>query len=183
MFVIDEINRGHLSKIFGELLLLIEADKRNPEWEVPLVYSQGGAKFFVPENVHILGLMNTADRSLAVVDYALRRRFSFFDMAPRFDSKKFRLDLEKNALSTSLIEQIIKRMNDLNQEISDDQANLGSGFCVGHSFFCTKREPQSSESEWYRQIIESEIAPLLKEYWFDNSEKALKWVERLLSGF
>jgi 5-methylcytosine-specific restriction endonuclease McrBC GTP-binding regulatory subunit McrB len=182
VFVIDEINRGNLSKILGELMLLIEADKRNPEWEVPLVYSQG-AKFFVPENVHILGLMNTADRSLAVVDYALRRRFSFFDMAPRFDSKKFRAELEKNALSTSLIEQITKRMNDLNQEISEDQANLGSGFCVGHSFFCTKREPQSSESEWYRQIIENEIAPLLKEYWFDNAEKAVKWVERLLSGF
>ena len=138
VFVIDEINRGNLSKIFGELMLLIEADKRSPEWEVPLVYSQGGEKFFVPDNVYILGLMNTADRSLAVVDYALRRRFSFFDLAPRFESKKFRTELEKNGLSASLLEQITQRMNDLNQEISGDQANLGSGFCVGHSFFCTE---------------------------------------------
>jgi 5-methylcytosine-specific restriction protein B len=104
-------------------------------------------------------------------------------MPPRFDSKKFRAELEKNGISASLLEQIVKRMNDLNKEISDDQANLGSGFCVGHSFFCTKREPQSTEAEWYRQIIENEIAPLLKEYWFDNAKNALKWFDRLLSGF
>ena len=183
VFVIDEINRGNLSKIFGELMLLIEADKRSPAWEVPLVYNRGGEKFFVPDNVYILGLMNTADRSLAVVDYALRRRFSFFDLAPQFEFKKFRTELEKNGISASLLEQITQRMKDLNQEISGDQANLGSGFCVGHSFFCTKREPQSTEAEWYRQIIENEIAPLLKEYWFDNAEKASKWVDRLLSGF
>jgi hypothetical protein len=183
VFVIDEINRGNLSKIFGELMLLIEADKRSPEWEVPLVYSRGAEKFFVPENVHILGLMNTADRSLAVVDYALRRRFAFFDMIPRFESKKFRTELEKNGASAALQELITKRMNDLNREISDDQANLGSGFCVGHSFFCTKREAQTTEAEWYRQIVENEIAPLLKEYWFDNAEKALGWSDRLLSGF
>jgi hypothetical protein len=132
VFVIDEINRGNLSKIFGELMLLIEADKRNPDWEVPLVYSRGGEKFFVPKNVYVLGLMNTADRSLAVVDYALRRRFSFFDMVPRFESKKFRAKLDKNGISASLLEQITKRMSDLNQEISNDQAKLGSGFCVGH---------------------------------------------------
>lgn len=183
VFVIDEINRGNLSKIFGELMLLIEADKRSPEWEAPLVYSRGGEKFFVPGNVHILGLMNTADRSLAVVDYALRRRFSFFDMAPRFEFRKFRTQLEQNGVASSLVEQIARRMNDLNQEISDDQANLGSGFCVGHSFFCTKRAPQSTEAEWYKQIIENEIAPLLKEYWFDNTEKAMRWIDRLLSGF
>jgi hypothetical protein len=182
VFIIDEINRGNLSKIFGELMLLIEADKRTPEWEVPLVYSRSGEKFFVPKNVYILGLMNTADRSLAVVDYALRRRFSFFDLVPQFGSKKFRIELEKNGISASLLEQITQRMNDLNQEISDDQANLGSGFCIGHSFFCTKREPQSTEGEWYRQIIQNEIAPLLKEYWFDNTEKVSKWVDRLLSG-
>ncbi len=179
VFVIDEINRGNLSKIFGELMLLIEADKRSPEWEVPLVYNRGSEKFFVPSNVHILGLMNTADRSLAVVDYALRRRFSFFDMVPRFESRKFQTQLEQNGVSTSLVEQIARRMNDLNQEITDDQANLGSGFCVGHSFFCTKREPQSTEAEWYQQIIENEIGPLLKEYWFDNPEKAMRWVDRL----
>ena len=183
VFVIDEINRGNLSKIFGELMLLVEADKRSPDWEVPLVYSQGGEKFFVPENVHLLGLMNTADRSLAVVDYALRRRFSFFDMVPRFESKKFKVELEKNGISVSLIEQIIKRLSDLNSEISGDRANLGSGFCVGHSFFCTKRAPECTEAEWYRQIIENEIGPLLNEYWFDDAGKALKWVDRLLSGF
>ena len=104
-------------------------------------------------------------------------------MAPRFESKKFRTELENNGVSASLVEQITQRMNDLNQEITDDQATLGSGFCIGHSFFCTKREPQFTDAEWYRQIIENEIAPLLKEYWFDNAEKALRWVDRLLSGF
>ena len=87
MFVIDEINRGNLAKIFGELLMLLEGDKRNPEWAVPLAYGgPSAARFFIPENVYLLGLMNTADRSLAVVDYALRRRFAFVSLRPEYAS-------------------------------------------------------------------------------------------------
>jgi 5-methylcytosine-specific restriction protein B len=93
VFIIDEINRGNLSKIFGELMLLIEADKHGPDWKIPLAYSEASEKFFVPDNVYILGLMNTADRSLAVVDYALRRRFGFFHLDPQFQSEKFRAHL------------------------------------------------------------------------------------------
>ena len=87
VFVIDEINRGNLAKIFGELLMLLEADKRSPDWAVPLAYGGSSSlRFFIPENVTFFGLMNTADRSLAVVDYALRRRFAFVSLRPEYAS-------------------------------------------------------------------------------------------------
>jgi 5-methylcytosine-specific restriction endonuclease McrBC regulatory subunit McrC len=171
VFIIDEINRGNLSKIFGEVMLLIEPDKRSPVWEMPLAYSLGNEKFFVPENVFLLGLMNTADRSLAVVDYALRRRFAFFTLDPQFVSEKFVTHLKSLDVSDSLIRQIRQRMGDLNGEIREDQTNLGRGFCIGHSFFCEPRDKSMSEEEWYRQVILTEIVPLLAEYWFDNPNR------------
>jgi MoxR-like ATPase len=183
VFIIDEINRGNLSKIFGELMLLIEPDKRSPAWEMPLAYSSVGERFYVPENVFLLGLMNTADRSLAVVDYALRRRFSFFILDPQFESEKFASHLKSLNVSDSLIRQIRQRMGDLNREIREDQTNLGRGFCVGHSFFCAARDKLLTEEEWYRQVIQTEIMPLLGEYWFDNFNRVSLWRDRLLSGF
>jgi MoxR-like ATPase len=183
VFIIDEINRGNLSKIFGELMLLIEPDKRSPAWATPLAYSSAGETFYVPENVFLLGLMNTADRSLAVVDYALRRRFAFFTLDPQFESEKFSSHLNSLGVSDSLIRQIRQRIGDLNREIREDQTNLGRGFCVGHSFFCAVRDKLLTEAEWYRQVIQTEILPLLEEYWFDNPNRVLLWRERLLSGF
>ncbi len=163
-FIIDEINRGNLSKIFGELLMLLEKDKRGDKYRLMLLYA--GETFFVPENVYIIGMMNTADRSLAMMDYALRRRFSFFRMEPAFGNVGFQEMLEEtdNPKYTRLVEAIIK----LNQEIIADES-LGDGFLIGHSFLCAPEEGVTDE--WLKQVVEYELTPLLKEYWFDNRSK------------
>ena len=180
VFIIDEINRGNLSKIFGELMMLVEADKRGPDFAMPLTYSKNSEeKFYVPENVYIVGLMNTADRSLAMVDYALRRRFTFIDLVPQFQTQQFRDQLEGN-VETDLIEQIISRVSELNKIIRDDKVNLGPGFEIGHSFFCPQETEEELGTEWYQSIVQSEIGPLLREYWFDSPEKAEKQIKELL---
>ena len=178
VFIIDEINRGNLSKVLGELMLLLESDKRGAEWKMPLAY---GGDFFVPENVLLLGLMNTADRSLAVVDYALRRRFAFHELRPRFNSQKFVTLLHKHNVSHPMILRIQTQMAALNKEIEDDQPDLGRGFAIGHSFFCTAPKSPVDEVEWYRQVIRTEILPLLEEYWFDNLNRVENWRELLLA--
>lgn len=181
VLVIDEINRGNISKIFGELMVLIEGDKRGPEWAVSLTYAPDGAKpFFVPANVFILGLMNTADRSLAVVDYALRRRFAFRDIRPEF-GVKFRDYLVKMGVEPGLTTEIQTRMLKLNQSIEEESRSLGPGFKIGHSFFCP---PASGKfgTEWYRTIVLSEVAPLLREYWFDDIPIAEEKIAALLNG-
>jgi 5-methylcytosine-specific restriction protein B len=180
VFVIDEINRGNLAKIFGELLSLLEADKRSREWAVPLAYAQDGRQpFFIPENLFVLGLMNTADRSLAVVDYALRRRFAFVSQSPAFETPRFREYLKERGLSDDLIQRIVTRMTTLNKEIADDKTNLGPGFCVGHSFFCNPPEEVEQHHEWFQQVIVSEIEPLLNEYYFDDPAKAASLIRQL----
>jgi MoxR-like ATPase len=181
VFIIDEINRGNLSKIFGELLMLIEADKRGKSFAIPLTYSKNlNDTFHIPRNLHIVGMMNTADRSLAMVDYALRRRFTFIDLRPAFDSEDFRSFLGENEVEADVAETIIDRMLKLNEEIRAEKTNLGPGFEIGHSFFC----PQGTEDElgidWYRSIIRVEIAPLLREYWFDELDKAEDMISQLL---
>ncbi|PWC26654.1 hypothetical protein CR165_22075 [Pseudoroseomonas aestuarii] len=190
VFVIDEINRGNLSKILGELMLLIEPDKRAPEWAVKLAYAeQADARFYVPPNVYLLGMMNTADRSLAVVDYALRRRFAFVTVAPGFAEDSFGAHLHKSQVSPKTINRIRTRMADLNQEIAGDRSNLGPGFCIGHSFFAGPPKPAEgeaglapeAEADWYRRVIETEIVPLLEEYWFDDPDKAESWRSKLLA--
>jgi len=181
VFIIDEINRGNLSKIFGELMLLIEADKRSEIYAIPLTYSKDtDLPFYVPENVYLIGLMNTADRSLAMVDYALRRRFVFFDLEPRFESKAFRLFLEEAGITNNIINRIVTRMSELNHLISEDSKNLGRGFAIGHSFFCPPVNQIVEVNEWYRATITTEIAPLLREYYFDDSEKAEDLISTLL---
>lgn len=182
VFIIDEINRGNLSKILGELMLLVEHDKRGPGWATTLTYSRDGeAPFFVPENVFILGLMNTADRSLSMVDYALRRRFSFVTLEPMFTSPKFEDFLGERGVPREIVAMIVDRMNVLNRTIGEDRANLGPGYRIGHSFFVPP-DDFVYDPGWYRRVVETEIFPLLEEYWFDDPDKALDWQKNLLDG-
>ena len=181
VFVIDEVNRGNLSKIFGELMMLIEGDKRGPEYAVPLTYSPEDDPFHVPKNLYLIGMMNTADRSLAMVDYALRRRFSFIRLPPAFGTKKFSDYLRDNM---HVPEELVKKINDrfsaLNEEIRADHANLGPGFEIGHSYFCSNAGDEKDYESWYKAIIRQEIEPLLREYWFDKTDTVDKEVNKLL---
>ena len=170
--IIDEINRGNISKIFGELFMLIENDKRGEGEALELIYKED-EKFFVPENLYIIGLMNTADRSLAMLDYALRRRFAFYDMKPAFDSEKFKEYQEK--LKDKKFNSLIEKVKELNKEILAD-GSLGEGFCIGHSYFCNL---ETIGVDKLSLIIEFELIPLLKEYWFDDKEKVNKWENEL----
>jgi 5-methylcytosine-specific restriction protein B len=181
-FIIDEINRGNLSKIFGELMLLIEHDKRGKKHQMLLTYSEPDEFFYIPDNVHIIGAMNTADRSLAMVDYALRRRFAFFDLTPSF-GEKLRESLLEQGLDETLIDHIFRKVGALNKEIEEDR-DLGAGFRIGHSYFCNARSVKDgiqTPREWYMDIIELEIAPQLREYWFDKIDQADKMAEFLRS--
>ena len=175
VFIIDEINRGNLSKIFGELLMLIEFDKRGTEYEIPLTYSASGDRFSVPDNVYLLGLMNTADRSLAIVDYALRRRFAFETLKPAYGTRKFRDFLLEADVHHSLVDRIDQNLSEVNECIRDDN-DLGDGFQIGHSYFVPEG---SADEQWYLNIVDSQIAPLLREYWFDRREQADRLVEVL----
>lgn len=168
-FIIDEINRGNLSKIFGELFMLIENDKRG--MEIELLYAD--EKFCVPDNVYIIGMMNTADRSLAILDYALRRRFAFFDMKPAFETIQFKQYQEN--LKNPQFEVLIDAIEALNVDIREDDM-LGEGFVIGHSYFSNIVNITESELS---NIIEFEIIPLLKEYWFDEPSKVDVWKVRL----
>jgi MoxR-like ATPase len=180
VFIIDEINRGNLSKILGELMLLIEADKRDRKWAMPL--ASGKVPFHVPPNVYIMGLMNTADRSLAVVDYALRRRFAFISLTPNLSSPRFDEHLEVLGIEAGVRSTLRSRIGELNDEIIDDTINLGPGFAIGHSFFCAPPSIGESDADWYRRIVRTELVPLLQEYWFDAPDKAESWKARLLAA-
>ncbi len=174
-FIIDEINRGNLSKVFGELLMLIEAPYR--ETKVTLAYS--GMTFSIPKNLYIIGLMNTADRSLAMIDYALRRRFSFYYMDPGFNSEGF-LKYQNN-LDNETFDALISQIKRLNKEIVEDKS-LGRGFQIGHSYFCG-REDLGYTDEWLRAVVEFDILPTLGEYWFDEPDKVTKWENNLRGVF
>ena len=178
-FVIDEINRGNLSKIFGELMMLIEADKRGPNNQIALTYSKKEERFYVPENVHLIGTMNTADRSLSIVDYALRRRFSFINLVPNFNDR-FKVFLTEKGISKKVISSIVSKINSLNEEIENDDS-LGDGFKIGHSYFCNTPKSGTNEKEWLSDVMNFEISPILNEYWFDNKDKAESLIENLNS--
>ena len=173
IFIIDEINRGNLSKIFGELFMLIEKDKRGIELQ--LLYSD--ENFSVPPNVYIIGMMNTADRSLAMLDYALRRRFSFFTMKPGFNTIGFQT--YQDSLKSDAFKKLISCIKQLNSKIAAD-ISLGEGFCIGHSYFCGLTA-KTATVRTLTSIIEYELIPLLKEYWFDEPEKIIDWSDRLRS--
>lgn len=174
-FIIDEINRGNLSKIFGELLMLIEKDYRGTK--ATLAYN--GMPFSVPENLYIIGMMNTADRSLAMIDYALRRRFSFFEMEPGFNSDGF-TNYQK-AFGSETFNALIDQIKVLNKEITEDKS-LGHGFQIGHSYFCG-REELGCTDEWMRSVVEFDILPMLGEYWFDEPDKLSRWEKNLRGVF
>ena len=170
-FIIDEINRGNMSKIFGELLMLIEKDYRG----VKATLAYNGLPFAVPENLYIIGMMNTADRSLAMIDYALRRRFSFLEMEPGFDSDGF-IQYQKN-LNNETFNELVEKVKELNKKIASDKS-LGKGFCIGHSYFCGH---DTCTEEWLHSIVDFDILPMLSEYWFDDSAELQRW-ENILHG-
>lgn len=173
--IIDEINRGNISKIFGELLMLIECDKRGSS--LRMEYSE--ELFSIPENLYIIGLMNTADRSLALIDYALRRRFSFLTINPAFtdiESESNRKFLEKyHSIFGNNNDEIIELMRSLNEDIKNDPA-LGKGFMIGHSYFCSNiKEGKATD---LTEIVKYEIIPLLEEYWYDDEDKKNEWIQK-----
>lgn len=172
-FIIDEINRGNMSKIFGELLMLIERDYRGTK--ATLAYN--GLSFSVPKNLYIIGMMNTADRSLAMIDYALRRRFSFFEMEPGFDSEGF--VAYQKSLDNEVLDELVARVKELNAEIARDRS-LGRGFCIGHSYFCGR---DVADEEWLREVVDYDILPMLTEYWFDDEAKLHRWENSLHGVF
>lgn len=180
VLIVDEINRGNVSQVFGELIMLIEADKRGKDnWVVPVYRRTEGETLHVPANLYVIGTMNIADRSLALVDYALRRRFAFVTLTPRYSDPMYRKWLEERGMVPGLSQLIIERMTALNQQISED-SQLGEAFCVGHSFFCPSGKDFSAlDEQWYREIVETEIKPLLGEYWYDDPAKAKSAFEKL----
>lgn len=176
-FIIDEINRGNLSKIFGELMMLIEADKRAEKFALKLTYAEDEEdRFYVPGNLYIIGTMNTADRSLAIVDYALRRRFAFVTLQPDY-GKNFHSFLSTKGLSTSMVEHICSSVTKVNNKIKED-VNLGEGFQIGHSYFCTYNANED-ENKWWSEILNFELKPLLEEIWFDDSARVTEILKQL----
>lgn len=168
--IIDEINRANVSKVFGEMLMAIEADHRGEAVKLPV-----GAEttLVVPENVFIIGMMNTADRGLALIDYALRRRFAFYDMRPALGNPDFQERVDEADLDS--LKELVARVQVLNRAIADD-ASLGPGFEIGHSYLCLGSD---ATDDTVRSVIDFELAPLIREYWFDEPATAEKWLEYL----
>lgn len=173
--IIDEINRGNLSKIFGELMMLIESDKRGEKNSITLTYNQS-ERFYVPDNLYIIGTMNTADRSLTIVDYALRRRFAFIKMRPNFGNP-FSSLLKTQGISDEIVKTIIGKMSHINEIIANDES-LGEGFEIGHSYFCSFNS--GDHRKWYDNVIKYEILPLIDEYWFDDKDLANQYKSLIL---
>ena len=176
--IIDEINRGNLSKIFGELMMLIENDKRGEDYSINLTYSDSSENFYIPENIYLIGTMNTADRSLSIVDYALRRRFAFINIEPKFN-QRFADFLKKQNISDPTIDEIINKTSELNEIIESDES-LGNGFKIGHSYFCNIQN--IDEKSWLNNIFNFEIKPLLEEYWYDDEDSLNNSIEILFGS-
>ena len=158
--------------------MLIEADKRGEK--LKLTYQkEDDEAFSVPDNLYIIGMMNTADRSLAMIDYALRRRFSFFEMSPGFDSEGFKA--YSDSLNNDYFNALIAQIKLLNKEIEKD-SSLGKGFCIGHSYFCNLTA-ETCTTDRLCSVVEYDIIPMLREYWFDDNDKADKWSAELRGIF
>ncbi|MDO7873405.1 AAA family ATPase [Hymenobacter sp. ASUV-10] len=177
--LIDEVNRGNVPRIFGELLLLLEADKRGPAHALRLPYAPPEApRFLVPENLYVIGTLNLADRSLTVLDYALRRRFAFVELRPQF-GETLREFLTARQVPPELAAKLCARLNALNQTIADDP-ELGPDFAIGHSYFCQPPANPAEAEIWYQQIVEQEIGPLLADYWREQPATAAAQLKKLL---
>jgi 5-methylcytosine-specific restriction protein B len=180
--LIDELNRGNVARIFGELLLLLEPDKRGPAHALRLPYAPPEApRFFVPENLYVIGTLNLADRSLAPLDYALRRRFAFVGMQPQFGVPLQNL-LMASKLSAALTDLLTERLPALNHVIAADP-ELGPDFEIGHSYFCAPPADPTEASDWLRLIFEQEIGPLLADYWREQPERAAAQLRKLLADW
>ena len=169
--IIDEINRGNMSKIFGELLQLIEADYRDK----PIQLAYNKQRFSVPDNLYIIGMMNTADRSLAMIDYALRRRFCFFKMKPAFRSDGFKK--YQASLHNALLDKVVDHIEQLNDVICAD-TSLGEGFAIGHSYLCGL-EQKAELNKKIEEIVRYDVIPMLEEYWFDDQKTLKEQTDRL----
>ncbi len=182
--LIEEINRGNPAQIFGEMLTLLEVDKRTPNEALELCYKRSdGERVFIPDNLYVIGTMNIADRSLALVDLALRRRFAFINVEPTFGKPWHDWVQSQCGVESEILVEIEMRLLALNRDISAD-AGLGPQFQVGHSYVTPPFGiPISDTRKWFRQVVDTEIGPLLDEYWFDALEKSQKARERLLEGF
>lgn len=184
--VVEEINRGNPAQIFGELLTLLEAGKRTPNEAIELCYPDVDGKrrpVHIPENLFVIGTMNVADRSLALVDMALRRRFAFVDLEPRLGSAWRHWVTTELGVDASLVADIERRIRELNERIAAD-ARLGKQFRIGHSYVTPAYPLEAGETrKWYQQVVETEIGPLLEEYWFDAPADAQKAREQLLVGW
>ena len=183
VMVVEEINRGIPASIFGELLTLLEADKRTPADAMSLAYPrETGERVHLPSNLYLIGTMNVADRSLAMVDFALRRRFAFFDLEPLLNDTWREWVHEQSGISSEFLGNVAAKMTALNRQIADDR-NLGRQFRIGHSYVTPNTgAPIDDPMEWFTQVVETEISPLLHEYWFDNLETADAAKSELLSG-
>ena len=183
--VIEEINRGNPAQIFGELITLLEADKRSSEDAIELAYADDGESrsAYIPENLYVIGTMNIADRSLALVDLALRRRFAFATLEPALGERWRHWVTGTMGVTEALATDIEQRLVALNNAIADDPA-LGPQFRVGHSYVTPSRPlPANGTKGWFRDVAETEIGPLLREYWYDHPEKANSALQTLLSGW
>ena len=181
--VIEEINRGNPAQIFGEMLTLLEADKRSADEALALSYPRHrNERVHIPDNLYVVGTMNIADRSLALVDLALRRRFAFVDLEPTFGDAWRRWISERNGLDAEFLDDIGRRLTALNQQISSDEL-LGPQFRVGHSVVTPSTDTSiTNPVQWFTQVVDTEIGPLLDEYWFDDLDRARSAKEDLLKG-
>ena len=183
VIVIEEINRGNPAQVFGEMLTLLETDKRTPDEALELSYKrEDGERVFIPDNLYVIGTMNIADRSLALVDLALRRRFAFIDLEPTLGKPWHDWVQSKNGIDSATLKEIDSRITILNNEISAD-ASLGAQFKVGHSYVTPAVGMNITDAkEWFNEVVETEIGPLLDEYWFDNLDKSKSAQKRLIAG-
>jgi 5-methylcytosine-specific restriction protein B len=182
VLVIEEINRGNPAQIFGEMLTLLEADKRNPNEALELSHSRGDERVFVPENLYIIGTMNIADRSLAMVDLALRRRFAFINLMPMLNTRWQNWVSENSKVDAGFLTVIRQRLKELNELISNE-SSLGEQFSIGHSYVTpTKGTVIEDPANWFKQVVKTEIGVLLEEYWYEDLSKARQYSDRLIEG-